>query len=598
MVIVYLLAAGVRVAYVQATRSDPITRDLARGTDMEVFDGIARDVLKGNWLAGSAADSPLYPCAFLPAVYALTMGNVHVAAMLQGAFGALLVPIVILLARRLYGWHTGILAGLIVALYAPLTIYDTTALGEVLLNVLSAASVLALILASDQPTLLRCVGAGLMIGLAAAAKPTTIPFAGLGILWLGWTLRPHRRTMARAAVVTILAATAAVVPFMIRTKLLEGRFFAVRGNSGIIFLMGNSPGATGGFGYPEGEFGDRYRRAIEGKSLADRDAVAYRMAFEFIRQQPGRALLLTFRKLGQFFSAREPGNNLSPKRQTQISFLRWPCFLGYGLVLPLAGVGIAVGGGRPRDRLLLAAYFTAHAAVIVAFVVLSRYRLIVIPALAVLAAQALAYMGRRLRRRAWSELGVAIAATLCLGAAANREQLTRTFLELRCRDGFRSVSDGRTILRDDSPHATPFSVTLSAPTKLARKTILLPEDDRERGSDFRLVMDATIQPETTWMLSVNGTPIPGPKPTLGERQLSVPIPKSKLRPGPNTFDIAVNGGLMRIGLDDRFDFDRSAVSHLGRWRADWLDPKTCLRYRSLWIANGELKVRLEFSAGL
>ena len=393
-----------------------------------------------------------------------------------------------------------------------------------------------------------------------------------------------------------LAAAVAVLPFMIRTMLLEGRFFAVRGNSGIIFLMGNNPTATGGFGYPTGEFGDRYRRAIDSKNLAERDAVAYRMAFGFIAQQPGRALLLTFRKLGQFFSAREPGNNLSPKRQTQVSFLRWPCFLGYGLVLPLACVGIAVGGGRPKDRLLLALYVAAHAAVIVAFVVLSRYRLIVVPALAVLAARALAYLGRRLRDRAWSELGVAAAAVFCLGAATNPEQLTRAFLELRYRDGFKSVSEGRTILRDDSPNATPFSVTLTSSQALARKTILLNEDDRETGGHFRLLIDATIQPETTWMLSVNGNPIPGPKPSVDERQISVPIPKSKLRPGSNIFDIAVNDGLMRIGLDDRFDFNRSAVLYRGRWQTDWLDPRTCLRYRSLWIANGELKVRLEISA--
>ena len=403
--------------------------------------------------------------------------------------------------------------------------------------------------------------------------------------------------MARAAATTILAAAVAVVPFMVRTKLLEGRFFAVRGNSGIIFLMGNNPGATGGFGYPSGEFGDRYRLAIEGKNLAERDTVAYRMALGFIAEQPGRALLLTFRKLGQFFSAGEPGNNLSPKRQTQVSFLQWPCFFGYGFVLPLACVGIAVGGGRPRNRLLLAMYFAAHTAVIVAFVVLSRYRLIVVPVLAVLAARALAYLGEQLRHRAWNELGVATAVAICLGAVISREQLARTFLELHYRDGFRSVSDGRTTLRDDSPHPTPFSVTFTNPSEIARKTILLTEADRRSGSDFKLLVDATCQPPTTWMVSVNGTPIPGPKPAAGERQLSVPIPKESLRPGPNTFDVAVNAGLMRIGLDDRFDFDRSAVAYQGKWRTDWLDPKTCLRFRSLWIANGELKVRLEFTAG-
>ena len=159
MVAVYLLAAGLRVGYVAATRPDPLTRDFVKGTDMEVFDGIAREVVAGKWLAGTAGDSPLYPCAFLPLLYAVTGGDIDWAAAVQGTFAAVLVVLVFALARRLYGEFAGAAAGVSVALYASLIIYDTAALGEGLLNVLSAASLLALMAAGDRPTSRRCAWA-------------------------------------------------------------------------------------------------------------------------------------------------------------------------------------------------------------------------------------------------------------------------------------------------------------------------------------------------------------------------------------------------------------------------------------------------------
>ena len=76
-----------------------------------------------------------------------------------------------------------------------------------------------------------------------------------------------------------------------------------------------------------------------------------------------------------------------------------------------------------------------------------------------------------------------------------------------------------------------------------------------------------------------------------------PLRKTDLCPGENTFDITVQSGKMRIALDDRLDFDRSAVSVMGRWRTDLLDTETCSQYRSQWIANGELRVRLEMVRG-
>lgn len=594
MVAVYLLAAGLRVGYVAATRPDPLTRDFVKGTDMEVFDGIAREVVAGKWLAGTAGDSPLYPCAFLPLLYAVTGGDIDWAAAVQGTFAAVLVVLVFALARRLYGEFAGAAAGVSVALYASLIIYDTAALGEGLLNVLSAASLLALMAAGDRPTGRRCAGAGVLLGLAAAAKPTTVPFAVFGLVWLAWGLRSRPRRLMRTAAVVAASALATTLPFVVRTKLLSGRCFAVRGNSGIIFLMGNHAGATGGFAYPKGKVGERLRSMVEGEPLERRDAIAYSLAFEFIRSQPLEATKLLWRKCAQFLSAREAGNNLSPRRQRQVTFLRLPMFTGYGLLLPLALLGMVAGGGNRRYRVLVLGYVVIHAAVTVAFIVLARYRLIVVPGLAVFAGGAVAHVARSWRAQQWRTMAGGLALVSAAACGVNWQWLHEQAMPRLHPAGFRDVHGRRVVVRDDTDTGTPFGVELTRPGQIARKTLVLSDEDLRIAADPRLLLRVRATQGAVWSVAVNGRPLPAATPQRGDDGwLSVAIARSRLRRGPNQFDIQLHRGHMRIALDDRIDYDRSGLRAGGLWRRDWLDGHTCARYRALWIASGELKVRLE-----
>jgi len=59
-------------------------------------------------------------------------------------------------------------------------------------------------------------------------------------------------------------------------------------------------------------------------------------------------------------------------------------------------------------------------------------------------------------------------------------------------------------------------------------------------------------------------------------------------------DMSVSKGSLRVSLDDRYDFDRSALSHMGRWRTDLLDMQTAARWRSLWFGSGEWRIWLTY----
>ena len=400
--------------------------------------------------------------------------------------------------------------------------------------------------------------------------------------------------MLRSLALVALAGALMLLPFLVRTKLLAGELFVVRGNSGIIFLMGNHPSSTGGFGYPKGELGNRYRQAIEGKSLGEKDRIAYQMAWDFIRTRPTQAARLVLRKIGQFCSAPEIGNNLSVRRQKQISFLGHPVFLGYGVLLPLACLGWVVSARRERECFLLTSYLVTHASVIVAFIVLARYRLVIAPVLAVFAARGATWLAGGLRSRRWGHALAGAAAVLCIAALVNRSALVQAYQQISHPTGFRVVDGDKVTLRDHSSAGTPFGVTLTGPSTRIQKTLILSSDDLNSGRAFRLTIEGRIQRDTRWTLSTNATARAAPSPPTDVDALSTPLDKRDLRVGPNRFDIAVHRGAMRVALDDRYDFDRSMVSYMGEWRKDLLDMQTCARYRSLWFGSGELRVSLEF----
>ncbi|MBM4087690.1 MAG: glycosyltransferase family 39 protein, partial [Planctomycetes bacterium] len=337
-----VLALAVRMAYVCQIRGNPFFYDLAVGTDEEVFGRIALKIVGGDWLAGSAGDSPLYPCVLLPLIYWLTSADLLYVRLIQALLGSVTAVGLYFLGRRVGGHEVGVLSGVVAALYAPFIVYDAAILGESSLILLTVAALLCLCRAAEQPTIRNFALAGLTLGLAVNAKPTALAFVPFALSWLFLSHRQRPTFVLTRLAVLCLVALLTVVPFIYRAYRISGKLFPVRGNSGVIFLMGNNPTANGAFKYPSGEFGEHYTHTTKDKPLAERDRIAYRMAWDFIRDQPGAFLKLTARKLWLFWSPTEVGNNLSITYYRQISLLRYPPFLTLGVVLPFAIVGLVL----------------------------------------------------------------------------------------------------------------------------------------------------------------------------------------------------------------------------------------------------------------
>ncbi len=319
-------------------------------------------------------------------------------------------------ARRLlddpYAWIPPALC----ALYAPAAVFVTTTLLEIPF-VFCLTTVLVLLTpgpAGVAPAVSRswrvAAGAGLLIGAATLLRPTAL------LLLLPAWLAVGASRRVRPPLVALLAGTlACLLPVVAHNSLRAGRLAGVSLNGGLNFYIGQGPGANGFFRSFEGfQFeadpagvtflSGRLGRPVDGPGEADRIWFAH--AWAAVREHPARALGLWARKAWLHFTAPEI-DQVTPlsvwKRDgPPLRLLVVP----YGLLSALGLAGLVLVARRPAWRpwlLTLGLLVAAQSA----FFVVSRYRLALVPSLALLAA---AWAGELSRRRGRARLWPAVLA--------------------------------------------------------------------------------------------------------------------------------------------------------------------------------------------
>lgn len=290
--------------------------------------------------------------AFGPGAYLPLAVNVALAA------GTVLV--VARLARLLAGERAMRVATLAVAAWPNHVLLSGLVSKELLVLFLLPLAAL-LYLAGTEPggSRGRVFGAGLAIGAATLAQPSTLAllpaFAGLELL---------RATRGRAAAARLglLAAGAAIAiaPWTARNFFLLGRFVPVSVNLGHSMLVGNHDGADGGY--------RPVRTPYLGMSEIEYDRLALRKALDWIAEKPGAFLALVPRKQMIFLGDDGDGAYHALKWAYGIGDARYAAAKalssGWWLaILALAAVGLTgrrarAADGDPRLVLLFLFFFS------------------------------------------------------------------------------------------------------------------------------------------------------------------------------------------------------------------------------------------------
>lgn len=270
-------------------------------SDADFYHGHARALAAGNGYTNADGSPailwmPGWP-AFLAALYSLFGESVRVAQVANALLGAATAACVCALGARLVDRRTGLWAGWIWALWPGVLFYVAVLFTETLFTAMFSGVLLLVVVAAQSGS--RAWLAAAALGLAATVWVRSEPVAFLPVIalffartWGAW--RPALlATAALAAVVALL-----VSPWTLRNWNAFGRLIPTSANAGTVFYEGNHAGAPGGNDLPAMlEFRARFAHLPLGVGDVERGAAGWREGLAFIRDHPGEALRIGFRKL-------------------------------------------------------------------------------------------------------------------------------------------------------------------------------------------------------------------------------------------------------------------------------------------------------------
>lgn len=417
------LGALLRAAhYFQIKANDPY---FALPTvDPRVYHEWAIRLSKGEWIGTDVFEmSPGYPY-FLGVMYWLFGSGFEVSHIANAVLGAIAVLFIWMLGRIVFGWREALVAAALAALY-PMFIYTGgDLLSENLQVTLNAAMLVCLCAGIRQPRWWLFLLAGTMLGLSALCRPNVLLFAPVAVLCIAATRLDGvawRAIALRCATVAV-GAILMVAPATVRNWHVAGDPVLITAHGGMNFYIGNNAEAIGRFKIPtwipdtrfdnprrQSDFAKEYAESKVGRPLKPSEVSSFwsGMAWEWIRQNPGKAISLAGRKFYLLLSSNEVGDQRQLHLDAAYSWvLRLPA-PPFMIVVPLGILGLALTLPRWRRYLAVDAFLLSQVAALVIIYTSARYRLPMMPAVMALAGFGAIWLVDAARARRWIAFGVA-----------------------------------------------------------------------------------------------------------------------------------------------------------------------------------------------
>lgn len=396
--------------------------------DEQRHDAWARAIAAGRGLGPRPFfRAPLY-YYLLAGFYALVGPDVALARLAGCVLGAAACYLIARLGVMLSGFPTGLLAGLLAAVYWPFVYFDGLLLTVVLEVFLNVLLLLLLVRAGRGEGWWRFAVAGAVWGLAALTRPNVLAFAPGVLAWLWWGhVRGARRYDPRRAAGVLFAAAALVIlPVTIRNRVVGGEWILIASNGGVNLYIGNNPHADGTTAIVpgtrpdwQGGYEDTHRLAAAalGHEPSEGEVSRYwaGRALAWIRAEPGAWARLMLRKLRLFWSPVEIPNNQPIAYFARLSPISRVYWFGFPVIACLGLAGTVLVGRDWRRWLLPGLYGLLYMSTVVLFFCPGRYRLPVVPVLILLGAEGLVRLVRHARG---GRLGPVAGYAAMAGAAA------------------------------------------------------------------------------------------------------------------------------------------------------------------------------------
>jgi 4-amino-4-deoxy-L-arabinose transferase-like glycosyltransferase len=438
--VVVLLALTARVTYQRGAEAYPRLELIRNAVDDQVlYDYWAKSILAGremDWAAsghefaywaarwpGVFAQDPLYAYALAAFYRAFGFAYDGVRAA-QAALGAVTALLVFALARRHFRDEVALACGVLAALYQPLVFYEATLLREPLATFLLAVALWAVSAAADAPSRVRSAAWAGLGGAALGVAIVTRSHLALTAAALGaWLLVATRRRFGGAPFAGLaLAAALPVAPVVGANVARSGQLAFVSSAGPYNLFVGNVHDAEGGpsptyfavkaQGPPE---------EVDLLAALRADVAAHPLAF-------ARRL---FDKAALLLGTEERPDNLSAAMGRQVDPGLRLAVVTDAALMPLALLGALLGLAQGRRRAPLYVFALSYVASVVPFIVVSRLRQPLLPALAVFAGLPLQRAAEWLADSRWLRAAGLAAAALALAVLLRPERTAHRMVDFQ-----------------------------------------------------------------------------------------------------------------------------------------------------------------------
>ncbi len=420
-----LAAAAVQAAFLIETAHVPAFRYPL--IDAATYHNQAQALLAGKGVPGAFWQAPGYP--YLLALLERLCGPSPAAT--RSFQALLLAPLLSVLAwrvgRRVLPPAWAFAAGLAVSLIGPLLFYASQLLPAAPAAVAITAAFLLTLRAVERPSGWRWLIAGAATGFATVIVATSAALLPVWA-WAAWRTPAACRVRVRHLAALAIGAALLVLPVSLHNYAHTGRMVWMSNNDGINLYIGNSrdwrvlltrlPGLDWDnlVSMPFRQGGAR--DSVEASRWFRRQALLE------MRQDPAGAVRRLALKAAAFWHGREIPRNIDLYGWRGGSVLLrttvWHRLIYFpsGLLIPLAVAGVLALRLR-REGVFLVAAVVSFGLLVALFFPCSRYRVPVLPLLAVLATAGLHALVSAARLRQWGlALGLAAAAAV-VGVCAN-----------------------------------------------------------------------------------------------------------------------------------------------------------------------------------
>ncbi|MEZ5358317.1 MAG: glycosyltransferase family 39 protein [Candidatus Zixiibacteriota bacterium] len=369
--------------------------------------------------------APLYPF-FLAGLLKISGHSVVFIRLIQLFLGLGTIWLTYRIGRVLFSQLVGLIAAVLLALYPISLFFDGQLLLDALFTLLGAASLYCFIETEDKKAHLPL--AGLFFGMAAIARPTVLIFLPVAAFILWQRHRGDKKTLLKGFGAFLLTMVLCIAPVTIINYTASGQMMLISYQGGVNFYIGNNAQANGLYSELPG-FGadwtlddvdyEAYRETGEPLRYSEQSRFWMKKGLAYIIDHPAEFMALFAKKLFFFFSGHEISNN----RRLDISVFANPILqylpVRFWLLLALAIAGLCLPGITNYNAGRIAGIIMIYALAISLFFVASRFRLPIIPLMAILSAIGIgriieAFMHRAFGPRLFIAVALGITAAVCM----------------------------------------------------------------------------------------------------------------------------------------------------------------------------------------